>query len=97
MFSAVCNAQTAENAFSYRKGSIYSIMIGHRNQAYGEDIEKAFGEMPIPDRYFDHELGKKVFYTTDKKLEVKDLDKHLNRDSTYSVVMSEDSEHQRHH
>ena len=77
MFSAVCNAQTAENAFSYRKGSIYSIMIGHRNQAYGEDIEKAFGEMPIPDRYFDHELGKKVFYTTDKKLEVKDLDKHL--------------------
>ena len=77
MFSAVCNAQTAENAFSYRKGSIYSIMIGHRNQAYGEDIEKAFGEMPIPDRYFDHGLGKKVFYTTDKKLEVKDLDKHL--------------------
>lgn len=77
VFSAVCNAQTAENAFSYRKGSIYSIMIGHRNQAYGEDIEKAFGEMPIPDRYFDHGLGKKVFYTTDKKLEVKDLDKHL--------------------
>lgn len=75
--STVCNAQTAEDAFTYRKGSIYSLMIGHRNQAYEESIEKAFGEMPVPDRYFDHGLGKKVFYTTEKKLEIKDLDEHL--------------------
>ena len=77
LFSVVCSAQTAENAFVYRKGSIYSIMIGHRSQEFEKEIEKAFDEMTVPDRYFDHSLGKKVFYTTEKNLKPKDIDDHL--------------------
>ena len=32
--------------------------------------------MPVPDKYNDHNIGKKIFYTTEKKLKLKDIDKH---------------------
>ena len=76
MVSALGYSQGADSVFLYRKGSIYSIMIGHRTLEFGKEIEAAFTEMPVPDRYFDHGLGKKVFYTSDKKLKQKDLDEH---------------------
>ncbi len=76
MVSPAGFCQTGDSVFLYRRGSIYSMMIGHRSLAYEQDIEKAFDEMPVPDKYNDHGLGKKVFYTSDKKIEVKGLNKH---------------------
>lgn len=76
MVSSAGFAQSGDSLFLYRRGSIYSLMIGHRNLAYEQEIEKAFDEMPVPDKYNDHGLGKKVFYTSDKKIEVKGLNKH---------------------
>ena len=32
--------------------------------------------MPIPDKYNDHNVGKRVFYTTERKLKMKELDHH---------------------
>lgn len=69
-------AQSGDSEFLYRRGSIYSLMIGHRNQEYIKDIEQAFSEMPVPDKYNDHGLGKKVFYTSDKRIEVKVKEDH---------------------
>ena len=74
--SPVCLAQTGDSVFAYRRGSICSIMINHRNLAYATEIENAFKEMPVPDKYNDHNVGKKVFYTSDKKVEVENLKKH---------------------
>lgn len=74
--SALGYSQGADSVFLYRKGSIYSIMIGHRTQEFGKEIEAAFTAMPVPDRYFDHGLGKSVFYTSDKKLKEKGLNEH---------------------
>ena len=51
-------------------------MIGHRNLAFSEEIEKAFNAMPIPDKYNDHNVGKRIFYTSERKLKVKKLDSH---------------------
>ncbi len=76
MVSPAGFCQTGDSVFLYRRGSIYSMMIGHRSLAYEQEIEKAFDEMPVPDKYNDHGLGKKVFYTSDKKIEVKGLNKH---------------------
>ena len=76
MVSPAVFCQTGDSVFLYRRGSIYSMMIGHRSLAYEQEIEKTFDEMPVPDKYNDHGLGKKVFYTSDKKIEVKGLDKH---------------------
>jgi len=74
--SSVGYAQMEDSIFHYRRGSIYSMMIGHRSLQYVNEIEEAFKAMPVPDRYNDHNLGKSVFYTSDNKLEVKNLDKH---------------------
>ena len=76
MVSSAVFCQTEDSIFLYRRGSIYSMMIGHRSLAYEQEIENAFDEMPVPDKYNDHGLGKKVFYTSDKKIEVKGLNKH---------------------
>ena len=51
-------------------------MIGHRNLQYEKEIEDAFDAMPVPDKYNDHGLGKKVFYTSDKTIKTKGLNKH---------------------
>ena len=76
MVSSVGFAQTGDSIFLYRRGSIYSMMIGHRSLAYEQEIEKAFEEIPVPDKYNDHGLGKKVFYTTEEKLKQKGLGDH---------------------
>ena len=74
--STVCQAQTVDPLFVYRRGSIYSIMISHRGQLYEGDIEDAFNKMPIPEKHNDHGLGKKIFYTSEKKINIKALEKH---------------------
>ena len=51
-------------------------MLAHTNLAFAKAIEEAFVKMPIPDKYNDHNLGKKVFYTQNKDLKIKDLKKH---------------------
>jgi hypothetical protein len=76
MVSPACIAQTGDSLFLYRRGSIYSLMIGHRSLQFEQEIEKAFDEMPVPDKYNDHGLGKKVFYTTEEKLKQKGIDDH---------------------
>ena len=76
MVSPACFCQTGDSIFLYRRGSIYSMMIGHRGLAYEQEIEKAFNEMPVPDKYNDHGLGKKVFYTTENKLKQNGIDDH---------------------
>ncbi len=88
MVSPVCLAQSGDSVFLYRRGSICSFMIGHRDLQYAEEIEKAFNEMPVPDKYNDHNLGKKVFYTSEKKLKMKGLDQH----SGFKVNESSDKE-----
>ena len=74
--SLACFSQADDNVFIYRKGSVYSIMLAHTNLAFAKAIEEAFVKMPIPDKYNDHNLGKKVFYTQNKDLKIKDLKKH---------------------
>ena len=69
-------SQPIDSVFLYRRGSICSFLIGHRNLSFAQEIEKAFDEMPVPDRYNDHGLGKKFFYTGENKLKMKGLDEH---------------------
>lgn len=77
MLSALGLSQETDSVFLYRKGSIYSLMIGHRAQEYGKEIEEVFTTMPAPERYFDHNLGKNVFYTSEKKLKEIGLNEHM--------------------
>lgn len=42
MVSPAVFCQTGDSVFLYRRGSIYSMMIGHRSLAYEQEIEKTF-------------------------------------------------------
>lgn len=58
-------AQTREA--DYRRSSIYSILINHSEQAFASEIKDAFLQIPVPDKYNDHNLSVKVL-TMGKKL-----------------------------
>ena len=76
MVSSVGFCQSEDTIFHYRRSSIYSILVNHRSLAYCDEIGRAFDAMPVPDKYNDHGLGKKVFYTIEKKLKPVDVSQH---------------------
>ena len=44
----------------YRRSSLYSIMINHSEQKFADEIRTAFLEIPVPDKYNNHDLSIKV-------------------------------------
>ena len=51
----------------YRRSSIYSVMVNHTDQQFANEIKEAFLQIPVPDKFNDHNLSVKVL-TMDKKL-----------------------------
>jgi len=45
---------------TYRRSSLYSLMISHPNAKFHNEIEQCFQEIPIPDTYNNHDLAVKV-------------------------------------
>lgn len=63
---ALCvNAQ--DPVSDYRRSSIYSVMVNHTDQQFANEIKEAFLQIPVPDKFNDHNLSVKVL-TMDKKL-----------------------------
>lgn len=48
------------NTVTYRRSSLYTLMIDHKNLPKAEVIKKAFLESPIPDKFNDHNLPERV-------------------------------------
>lgn len=59
----------AQNDTKYRRSSIYSLMVKHDKQTFADDIGKVFLEMPVPDKYNNHDLSVKIVSVSDKKLD----------------------------
>ena len=57
----------AQNVDDYRRSSVYSIMINHTDQQFANEIKEAFLQIPVPDKFNDHNLSVKVL-NMDKKL-----------------------------
>lgn len=45
---------------SYRRSSIYSVLINHTDQKFANEIKEAFLQIPVPDKFNDHNLSVKV-------------------------------------
>ncbi len=56
-----------DSEMNYRRSSIYSIMINHTDQQFATEIKEAFLQIPVPDKFNDHNLSVKVL-NMDKKL-----------------------------
>ena len=63
--SLVINAQ--ESVSDYRRSSIYSVLVNHTDQQFANEIKEAFLQIPVPDKFNDHNLSVKVL-NMDKKL-----------------------------
>ena len=63
-----CSVQGQSDTTKYRRGSIYSIMIKHENQPFADDLGKIFVEMPVPDKYNNHDLNVKIVSIGESKL-----------------------------
>lgn len=60
-------AQEEPVEMKYRRSSIYSVMVNHVDQKFASEIKEAFLQIPVPDKFNDHNLSVKVL-TLDKKL-----------------------------
>ncbi len=58
--NVVAFAQNTGNEPKYRRSSLYSLMINHTNQKFASEIRNSFLNIPIPDKYNDHDLSVKV-------------------------------------
>ena len=50
----------------YKRSSLYSILINHEEQKFAEEISDVFVDIPVSDKYNDHDLSVKIL-TVNKK------------------------------
>ena len=53
-------AYAQDPASEYRRSSIYSVLINHTDQQFANEIKEAFLQIPVPDKFNDHNLSVKV-------------------------------------
>lgn len=61
------NTFAQEPISDYRRSSIYSVLVNHTDQQFANEIKEAFLQIPVPDKFNDHDLSVKVL-NMDKKL-----------------------------
>ena len=49
-----------EPVSDYRRSSIYSVLVNHTDQQFASEIKEAFLQIPVPDKFNDHNLSVKV-------------------------------------
>ena len=59
-FTIRTRAQEQEQTLDYRRSSLYSLMINHTEQQFASEIKEAFLQIPVPDKFNDHNLSVKV-------------------------------------
>lgn len=47
--------------YKYHRSSLYSILLRHENRPFADEILSSFNSIPIPDKFDDHNLSKRVF------------------------------------
>lgn len=58
--ASVLNTHAEEPVSNYRRSSIYSILVNHTDQKFSDEIKEAFLQIPVPDKFNDHNLSVKV-------------------------------------
>ena len=78
---------------TYRRSSLYSLLVNHKEREFYEEINDCFHQIPTPDAYNDHNLSVRAVYTDSKKLksgkdnEVDDITSFLNRNKIASRLV----------
>ncbi len=78
-------AQT-EDVRSHRS-SLCSIMIKHTEDEYADDIEKQFLQIPVDDKFNDHNLSVRVATVSDTEVSDSDIDSFVERNKVASRLV----------
>lgn len=75
LLGLVCSVQFyAQDApMPYRRSSVYSILLKHSEQKFGDAIADAFIDMPVPDMFNDHDLSVKIVAVPGKQFVSQEL------------------------
>lgn len=65
--AAVAQEDTGELQ-KYRRSSLYTVLIKHSQLPYGTTIDSAFMQMPLPDKFNDHNLALRSFESSAKRI-----------------------------
>lgn len=76
------NAQHSktDSIIEYRRSSLYSLLITHSALPYSAEIHTAFMDMPMPDKFNDHNLATRAFESSASK--VKKAKNNAKKDAT---------------
>lgn len=61
VFLTTSTIMLAQDDYKYHRSSLYSILLRHENRPFSEEIVTAFNSIPIPDKFDDHNLSKRIF------------------------------------
>lgn len=67
LMACTTNIFAQNDILDYRRSSIYSLLVNHTDQQFASEIKEAFLQIPVPDKFNDHNLSVKVL-TLDQKL-----------------------------
>ena len=87
IFAGSLRAQVAEE-MKYRRSSIYSLMVEHESQKFAYEIAREFINMPVPDKYNDHDLSVKVVSVDTKKVKEDEIGDFLDRNGVASRLVA---------
>ena len=57
----VCAQEEKELDIKYRRSSLYTVMIDKPGLPYAEEIKKNFINIPLPDKFNNHNLEKRIY------------------------------------
>lgn len=77
-----------EDEIKYHRSSIYSLMVEHESQKFAYEIAREFINMPVPDKYNDHDLSVKVVSVDTKKVKEDEIEDFLNRNGVASRLVA---------
>lgn len=80
------SADEAE-AIRSRRSSICSILVKHDEQKFADEIEAQFSQIPIPDRFNDHNLAVRVVNAGNKKINNDAMDAFLRNNAVASRLV----------
>ena len=66
LFAMAASAVAQNDENTYRRSSLYSLLINHAEQPFSEEIRTAYMRIPVPDKFNDHNLSVRVLMMDSK-------------------------------
>lgn len=88
MSMLVIPAQTPQGDIQYRRSSLYSMMVSHQTENLSKEIEKVFLQIPIPDKFNNHDLAVKVVTTSEKTVNEETISSFLHQNQVARRVVA---------